>query len=110
MRFYGGLIGFNGGLMGFNGCFMGFIGGLIGFNGGLMGFNAGLMGFNGGLMGFHGDLMKCPCLMASAQKNNKNHGIETQTCQKDMKSIAKHQTTQDLQTSKGQRRHVQLDV
>ena len=52
--------------------------------------------------------MKSPYLMASAQKNNKTNGIETQTWQKDMKSIAKRQTTQDPQTSKGQRRHVQV--
>ena len=52
--------------------------------------------------------MKCPYLMASAQKNNKTNGIVTQTWQKDMKSIAKRQTTLDPQTSKGQRRHVQF--
>ena len=44
--------------------------------------------------------------MASAQKTNKTHGIVTQTWQKDMKSIAKRQTTLDPQTSKGQGRHV----
>ena len=52
--------------------------------------------------------MKCPYLMASAQKNNKTNEIDTQTWQKDMKSSAKRQMTLDPQTSKGQRRHVQL--
>ena len=33
--------------------------------------------------------MKCPYFTASAQKNNKTNAIETQTWQKDMKSIAK---------------------
>ena len=46
--------------------------------------------------------------MASAQKNNKTNGIETQTWQKDMKSTAKRQTAQDPQTSKWQRRRIQL--
>jgi hypothetical protein len=46
--------------------------------------------------------------MANAQKNNKTNGIETQTSQKNMKSTAKRQTTQDPQTSKWQRRHVQF--
>ena len=52
--------------------------------------------------------MKCQILMACAQKSNKTNGNETQTWQKEMKSIAKRKTTQNPQTLKRQRRRVQL--
>ena len=52
--------------------------------------------------------MKYQKFMACAQKDNKTNGNETQTWQKDIKSFAKRITPQNPQTSKRQRRHVQL--
>ena len=53
-------------------------------------------------------LGKCPNLVACAQKNHKANGSETQTWPNNRKSIENRNTTQIPQTSKRQRRHVQL--